>query len=46
MIILELQSGVIAVIAVALLIVFGVIVYAVFHKLVVSKRQRKERFVY
>lgn len=39
----QLQSGVIAVIAVALLIVFGVIVYAVFHKVIVSKRQGKER---
>ena len=36
----------IAVIAVALLIVFAVVVYAVFHKVVVSKRKRKERFVY
>ena len=35
----------IAVIAVALLIVSGVIMYAVFHKLVVSKTKKKERFV-
>ena len=37
--------GVIAVITIALLIVFAVVVYAVFHKVVVSKRKRKERFV-
>jgi len=34
---------VIAVIAVALLIVSGVIMYAVFHKMVVSKTKKKER---
>jgi hypothetical protein len=39
----ELQSGVIVVIVVALLIVCGVIVFAIFHKLVVSKRRNKER---
>ena len=32
-------------IAVALLIVSGVIMYAVFHKMVVSKTKKKERFV-
>jgi len=39
----ELQSGVIVVIVVALLIVCGVIVFAIFHKLVVAKRRNKER---
>lgn len=38
-----LQGGVIAVIAVALLIVFCVIVYAIYHRLVLSKRKDIER---
>ena len=38
-----LQGGVIAVIAVALLIVFCVIMYAIYHKFVLSKRKDIER---
>merc|ERR1711892_504602 len=38
-----LQGGVIGVIAVALLIVFAVIVYAIYHRLVLSKRKDTER---
>jgi len=38
-----LQGGVIAVIAVALLIVFSVIMYAIYHKFVLSKRKDIER---
>jgi len=38
-----LQGGVIAVIAVALLIVFCVIMYAIYHKVVLSKRKDSER---
>ena len=39
----ELQSGVIAVIVAALLIVFGVILYAIFHKIVTDKKRNKEK---
>ena len=39
----ELQSGVIAVIVAALLIVFGVILYAIFHKIVTAKKRNKKK---
>jgi len=40
-----LQGGVIAVIAVALLIVFCVILYAIYHRVVVSKKKDMERIL-
>ena len=40
---LELQTGVIAVIVAALLIVFGVILYAIFHKIVTAKKRNKKK---
>ena len=39
----ELQSGVVAVIVAALLIVFSVIIYAIFHKIVTAKKNKKEQ---
>ena len=40
---IELQSGVVAVIVAALLIVFGVIIYAIFHKIFTAKKKNKEK---
>eukprot|EP00091_Calanus_sinicus_P007248 TRINITY_DN18204_c0_g1_i1.p1 TRINITY_DN18204_c0_g1~~TRINITY_DN18204_c0_g1_i1.p1 ORF type:complete len:180 (+),score=41.67 TRINITY_DN18204_c0_g1_i1:227-766(+) len=41
----ELQGGVVAVIAVALLIVFCVVVYAIYHRVVSAKRRDSERIL-
>jgi hypothetical protein len=38
-----LQSGVIAVIAVAIVIVVAVVLYAIYYRIVATRRKRKER---